>query len=1235
MSADSFARGYSMFVTYLAEPAVRSLAMGCLGAVALWAFRVKRVTTHLLAWTAVLCAALAMPVLGAFLPRVPVPIPASPLVKSLQTSFERGPMRAVRQDVAASTAAVQSVATTMHATVASEPLIDYAAPHKAKFAVAGGALDKALGKRLSKTFAKALRAGLAKPLDSAPRKELSGDANGASVDLPASAAAAPVLIPSGQDSSAADSSALVARHGFAIRWTAVVLGVYLLGVVILLARLLVGVCFSRRLERGAANIEDREALRLLRFRSCIAGLAKAPGLKESAMLAVPATVGVHRAVILLPANWRAWTEEQLDAILAHEISHVARRDALTQMLSLVHRAIFWFSPLSWWLDKQLTDLAEQASDEAALAGGADRARYAETLVGFFKQLGAAPGRVWWQGVSMAKATKPSSAERRVGRILAWKQSMSMKKSFALAVIALAVPVVFLAASVHPFMASAQDKPPVPPQNVMQPGGPVAPVLPKAPKGGVNGGVSAPAIAPGPQGGVVAPLNMTPPAEAAPPALNTPGILTIPSQAATPRVDGFPELTLAQASAIEEELLSTPGVAIRFRNLPNGPITITKATVKIIPVGGEFLVTPPELSLTNNTGKRIARLRVDLNARPMFEDNVRLEAAIGPHSTYQLRPEWRQWSNTVSSVQANELAAKITGVCFADGSAWGECEGIPFLIPFGKLNTDGSEPTAMLAPNQENGSRPPLPALVSGYAPAKFMNPDDAPVLISQALTRTDPPSPNTSEIGVLGPGPTSYLPVVTLTNNSDERIVGIKLRFKAAAEGHAITARKVSIPPHALYTFRENSVMQGRPEDMHVQVLGVKFEDGKVWGSMNAQVDAREMWVNVQASDGAAAFPASTPRAEIGSGALAAIAPVAGYAPVAPPVGYAPLAPPSAESPVAPPQTASSAEGHNVEAQLAAAEDALQRATAQSASDSLSQIRAALAQLNQVQKDADAAGAAQLAAAQHALEKARSMMEQNSAFQMQAANAAMDEAKRDLQAAEAAQEEGGSRSVTMASGNYTLGGGPRYVMMLNDSDCTDTSCNVSMSGSDEDLDHARKLRKNIKGPFIWFERDERSYVITDAAFIAKAKALFAPEDALGKQEDELGRQEDALGKQEDSLGEQEDKVKVTIPDMSSDIDHVRAELDELRKEGATQSELGRLQSELGRLQSQVGGYQSKAGVEQSAIGRQQSDLGRQQAELGRKQAAIGRQQAEVSRKATQQLRGMFDDAIAKGIAKPE
>jgi hypothetical protein len=60
----------------LANPAARSLLLGVTAGVALAALRVKTTSTRLFTWTAVLYAALAMPMLGWMLPPLPIPAPA-------------------------------------------------------------------------------------------------------------------------------------------------------------------------------------------------------------------------------------------------------------------------------------------------------------------------------------------------------------------------------------------------------------------------------------------------------------------------------------------------------------------------------------------------------------------------------------------------------------------------------------------------------------------------------------------------------------------------------------------------------------------------------------------------------------------------------------------------------------------------------------------------------------------------------------------------------------------------------------------------------------------------------------------------------------------------------------------------------------------------------------------------------------------------------------------------------
>jgi bla regulator protein blaR1 len=380
------------FLVPLATSAVRALVLAGAAGLGLAAFRTKTTAMRLFTWTAVLYAAVAMPLLEQMLPPLPVPTPA--FLRFGTTPY------GIEQSVANAVEVLQPIA------------------------VAPADLNSAPSK--PSTFAEV-------------------------------------------------SPATSARFEWStIRWNVVAAEIYLAIIVFLVARLLVGLALGRRLRRASQMIRDTRVTVRFASRAKATGLSFIPQALESEFASVPVTMGVLHPVVLLPITWRDWEDAKLDAVIAHEVSHVARRDTLTQRLSLLHCTIFWFSPLAWWLHRHLADLMEQASDEAALACGADRKIYARTLLGFFEALQGAPRRVWWQGVSMADTGR---AEQRVERILAWKGAvaMSVKKSIAVVVVALAVPVVYLTASAHPAdhnvdpqnsnrveVAQSQTAPPQPP-----------------------------------------------------------------------------------------------------------------------------------------------------------------------------------------------------------------------------------------------------------------------------------------------------------------------------------------------------------------------------------------------------------------------------------------------------------------------------------------------------------------------------------------------------------------------------------------------------------------------------------------------------------------------------------------------------------------------------------------------------------------------------------------------------
>lgn len=87
-----------------------------------------------------------------------------------------------------------------------------------------------------------------------------------------------------------------------------------------------------------------------------------PGLLE------PGVVGLLHPTLLLPMGiLDSLTPLQLEAVFAHELSHVRRRDNLTASIHMVVEAVFWFHPLVWWIGARLVEERERACDEAVLS----------------------------------------------------------------------------------------------------------------------------------------------------------------------------------------------------------------------------------------------------------------------------------------------------------------------------------------------------------------------------------------------------------------------------------------------------------------------------------------------------------------------------------------------------------------------------------------------------------------------------------------------------------------------------------------------------------------------------------------------------------------------------------------------------------------------------------------------------------------------------------------------------
>ena len=104
-------------------------------------------------------------------------------------------------------------------------------------------------------------------------------------------------------------------------------------------------------------------------------------VKSSGALREPGVFGILRPVLLLPEGIaERLTPAQLDAILAHEMCHVRRRDNLMTAMHMVVEAVFWFHPLVWWIGARLMEEREGACDEEVLRSGNDAQTYAEGIL---------------------------------------------------------------------------------------------------------------------------------------------------------------------------------------------------------------------------------------------------------------------------------------------------------------------------------------------------------------------------------------------------------------------------------------------------------------------------------------------------------------------------------------------------------------------------------------------------------------------------------------------------------------------------------------------------------------------------------------------------------------------------------------------------------------------------------------------------------------------------------------
>ena len=112
-----------------------------------------------------------------------------------------------------------------------------------------------------------------------------------------------------------------------------------------------------------------------------AGIAAPVSVLTTPARIEPGVFGIWRPVMLLPEGIaNVLPPEQMEAIVAHEMCHVRRRDNLFAAVHMAVETIFWFHPLVWWIGMRLTEERERACDEDVLRRGLRPEVYAEGIL---------------------------------------------------------------------------------------------------------------------------------------------------------------------------------------------------------------------------------------------------------------------------------------------------------------------------------------------------------------------------------------------------------------------------------------------------------------------------------------------------------------------------------------------------------------------------------------------------------------------------------------------------------------------------------------------------------------------------------------------------------------------------------------------------------------------------------------------------------------------------------------
>src|SRR6266404_5062857 len=132
---------------------------------------------------------------------------------------------------------------------------------------------------------------------------------------------------------------------------------------------------------------------------------------ECHRLDAPAVLGWFCPVVLLPVRaLTGLTEEQIEAVIAHELAHIRRFDCFVNLFQIAAETLLFYHPAVWWVSQRIRAERENCCDDEAISVCGDAVNYARALTLMEE---------WRTAPALMMAANRSPLAERVVRLLGW------------------------------------------------------------------------------------------------------------------------------------------------------------------------------------------------------------------------------------------------------------------------------------------------------------------------------------------------------------------------------------------------------------------------------------------------------------------------------------------------------------------------------------------------------------------------------------------------------------------------------------------------------------------------------------------------------------------------------------------------------------------------------------------------------------------------------------------------